>query len=173
MEILKREDPTRSSPEDVIANLDKFNKEYSLESDDELWLVIDRDNWGDKKLSQVFRLAAQKEYYVALSNPNFELWLLLHLCDLVDYPEKDLKRFSESKSNLLKQELNRLLGEYNSVNLKTEIFIKSVEDAIRRAKALDQVPGDRWPQSLGTHVYKVVEKIISWSPSFSFFFLFS
>jgi len=61
-----------SDPLQVLEELNKFNTTYQLrKSDDALWLVIDVDRWGGKKLSEVSQLCLQKGYFLAISNPAF------------------------------------------------------------------------------------------------------
>ncbi|WP_422451131.1 MULTISPECIES: RloB domain-containing protein [unclassified Endozoicomonas] len=51
---------------------------------DELCLVIDRDQqaWEEKAISEIAKACDQKQYLLALSNPAFDLWLLLHHLDV-------------------------------------------------------------------------------------------
>jgi len=159
---LEREDVTTSSPKHVIQMLDDFRDEYSdLEEDDEFWVVVDVDCWD---LSEAAQLCHQKGYNLAVSNPCIEIWLLLHLRSLNDYSQDTLDEFQRnpkvsSTRNRLDMELLEILGEYNKSNLKTDQFLPYVEDAIRRAKNIDDL-GERWPNNLGSKVYLVAEKII-------------
>ena len=50
--ILEREENI-SCPEFVMSQLVAYKIQYDLESDDELWLVIDRDRWPEKTLSRI------------------------------------------------------------------------------------------------------------------------
>jgi len=70
----------KSSPKHILQNLIEFKNEYRIREDDELWIVIDRDfkSWTIKELSECLQLCKQKKIKVALSNPCFEIWLLLH-----------------------------------------------------------------------------------------------
>ena len=69
-----------SSPEHVLKQLNDYKNQYELEAEDELWLVVDKDQWKDKMSSRVATECAHEvSMHVALSNPCFELWLLLHL----------------------------------------------------------------------------------------------
>jgi hypothetical protein len=43
LEFLTRDDPSRSSPDDVLGVLARFAREWILLDGDQLWLVIDRD----------------------------------------------------------------------------------------------------------------------------------
>ncbi len=165
VEVLEH-DSTASSPLHILLYLDHFRKKYhlALNKDDELWLVIDRDNWKLKELSFVASACQQKCYLLALSNPCFEFWLLLHIKSLDDYSssEKDYiakNRHVSSKRTFLERELVKLLGSYNKLNPDTSKFLPFIDVAVSRARALDTKPTDRWPNSLGTRVYPLVESI--------------
>lgn len=87
VEILSR-NSNESSPESVHAQIVEFMRQYNIEDDDELWLVIDRDRWHERMLSQVAQLCSQNPHLnFCLSNPCFELWLLLHIEDIREYDE--------------------------------------------------------------------------------------
>ncbi len=166
--VLEREDASASSPGHVFEELDKFKTEYNWEDNDEFWLVLDVDRWGDAKLAEVGRLCHQKGYMLAVSNPCFELWLLLHLRSLNAYPPETLAEFRANPRigvgrRRLDVELITILGEYNKSNLKTQHFLPHIEDAIGRAKELDNLD-HRWPDDLGSRVYLLAEEIIRQKP---------
>jgi hypothetical protein len=59
--------------EDGISNL-----EYELSEKDEVWFVIDTDCW-DEKISELRNKCAEfKNWFIAQSNPCFEVWLYYH-----------------------------------------------------------------------------------------------
>ena len=168
--ILKRCDneQNNSSPEHVLKQLNDYKRQYELESDDELWLVIDRDRWTDAMLSHVAKECAQDDYlHVALSNPCFELWLLLHLVDVTLLtPEEqqrwmDNRRKSKNAESYLKVRLRQEMGSYHESDYDVPMLIKHVEVAIERARLLDKNPVDRWPQALGSRVYLLVESVMN------------
>lgn len=132
------------------------------------WLVIDVDRWGDAKLAEIAQECHQKNYKLAVSNPCFELWLLLHLKSLNEYSEDVLEEFRENPKitqnrSRLDIELLEILGEYNKSNLVEKHFLPFVEQAIQRARDLDVNPSARWPNDLGSRVYLLAEKIIDQS----------
>jgi hypothetical protein len=168
VEVLNRID-AGPDPKTVLKALDHFREQYSLRSGyDELWLVIDVDRWPKKQLSEAGSLCAQKKYGYAVSNPCFEMWLLLHLKSLDEYLEKDLQEFRDNKRpnsrharTRLELELVNLLGSYSKRNPDTSKFLKNVNTAIERAKALDKHPEQRWVNDLGTRVYLIAETIVT------------
>lgn len=164
VEVLHREE-TASSPNNVIKQLDEFRREYRLNKFDELWMVIDFDRWGIKVLSQIAAQCVAKGYYLAVSNPCFELWLLLHLKDLEEYKQTELdellnNRKISKKRCLLEAELVNLLGSYNKSNPDTSKLLPYIYDAIERAKKIDTDSKLRWPNGLGTRVYLLADNIL-------------
>ena len=162
--VIKRKS-NKSAPKYVIDALDEFKKEYRLRGDDELWMVIDTDNWPDKQLSDVATKCHQKDYSLAVSNPCFELWLLLHVKDLDEYGADMLKKLeSNHKVNqnrtVLENELSQILDGYNKSNPDTEAFLPHVRYAIQQAQKLEKDPDLRWPESLGTRVYLLANRIL-------------
>ncbi len=105
---------------------------------------------------------------MALSNPNFELWLLLHLKDLAEYSPEQLNDLFNSKKinaskNIFEIELSGLLEGYNKSKYAIEKILPYMQLAIERARILDNRPEDRWIEGkLGTRVrvYRLVEKIL-------------
>lgn len=101
--------------------------------------------------------------FVAVSNPCFEFWLLLHIKNLAEYEENELDLILKnakvsSKRNYVDSKIKEILGSYNKSNPKPELFLPTVDFAIEQAKQLDENE-DEYPKKLGSHVYKVVEKL--------------
>lgn len=168
--ILERseDEQNNSSPEHVLKQLKDYKGHYELESDDELWLVVDRDRWTEAMLSRVATECAQDNFmHVALSNPCIELWLLLHLVDatLLTSEEAQLwmenRRKSKNSDPYLKVRLRQEMGSYHESSYDAKMLIEHVDVAIARAEALDKNPADRWPQTLGTRVYLLAESVMN------------
>jgi hypothetical protein len=147
-----------SSPEHVSKRLEDFVTEFELEEDDELWLMLDTDHWTEpnhiNSFSQVCKKAKQKGVGLAHSNPCFELWLLLHHVEIK--AGESFKRCCE-----VEERLRQILGEYNKSNIGVNrLSHSSISDAVERAKNLDPSPRGRWPQTTGTHVHRLVKKLL-------------
>ncbi len=149
VEILIRKDPSLSAPEYVIKELNQFKKKYSIHKDDELWMVIDYDRWGIPKLSQINTLCRQKKYFIAVSNPKFELWLLYHFVADSRIREEDT----------LEVQIREVLGSFNSSNIDFDRFKDHIQAAVKNAELVDD--GNDWPNNRGTHVFKLVDKILN------------
>lgn len=168
--ILKRseDEKNNSSPEHVLEQLNEYKCQYELEADDELWLVTDKDHWTEAMLSRVATECMQDvSMHMALSNPCFELWLLLHLVDVASLTPEEQKlwienrRKSKSSNPYLKVLLRQKMGSYHESAYDVLTLIQNVEVAIERARLLDKNPADRWPQTLGTRVYLLAESVMN------------
>ncbi len=101
--------------------------------------------------------------FVAVSNPCFEFWLLLHIKDIAEYDKNELDLILKnekvsSRKNYIDSKITEILGSYNKSNPKPDLFLPTVDLAIKQAKQLD-VNDDEYPEKLGSHVYKVIEKL--------------
>ena len=153
VEVVKRDDPTHSSPLHVLESLDKIITDFELNDGDELWLLIDKDRWTPAQFAEVSTKCNAKNINMSVSNPCFELWLLLHFREI----SSQLDLFNTSDK--ITAELKSILGSYNKT-IKFEKFKDYVYSAISNSKIIDSNPADRWPQKTGTHVYKLAESIL-------------
>lgn len=143
----------QSSPLDVLKRMQDRLKEETMKSSDEAWLVVDKDNWTDQQLYELYQWSLlQENYGFALSNPKFEYWLLLHYEN-----GKDIGSSKECDNRL-----NRVLPNYNKGIDMRKISRQQIEEAINRARSRDQPPCQDWPRDIGqTTVYRLVERIIN------------
>lgn len=104
-----------------------------------------------------------------MSNPCFELWLLLHLEDVEQYDDETKNALLQNKKNKsgvtwLKKRMKDLLGSYAGSKYDALGLIPYAPVAIDRARGLDSNPQDRWPQSIGSRVYLLMESITGQRP---------
>ena len=163
--VLNREDDN-SNPANVHRQIKDFMDEYNILDDDQLWIVINRDDWKEKMLADIALLCQQNSNLrFCMSNPCFELWLILHLEDIEDYSEEDKKNLFENPrlsthGTWTKYHLRKLMGHYQESDYDPSILLPHVEEAICRAEKLDINPKDRWPQTTGTRVYLLAKSIM-------------
>ncbi len=163
-----------SAPDYVLQQLENYFEKNALKEEDELWCIVDRDRWTVRPshkglgLKGIARECLKRGYHFCLSNPNFELWLLLHIKDVHDYSlEQQMDLLKNKKGNTSKTPLERELSKYlsngyNKSRLNTADFLPHIQMAIDRAKLLDINPTARWIENaLYTKVYRLVEKIIN------------
>lgn len=167
IEVIDSVDDTSSAPQHVLARLDEFERRHRLNRElDQLWLVIDTDHWSASShvsnLDQVIQQARHKGFHAAVSNPCFELWLLLHFTD--DVSGIDVAVQPRAAGRRCIEILRNVCGSYDKSNLQVERYTREgVVAAIDRARALDTAPEDRWPQTVGTHVYRLAHELLQQS----------
>ena len=167
IEPLKRSGKS-SSPKAVLSAIKKFKNAHKTQTNDELWVLIDRDkhSWEIKEIADVAQQCLQANIGFAMSNPCFELWLLLHITGVDIFNSTDLAEMLENKKvnknrTWIEKKLSDLLEDgYNKSNIRAERFLSSCTIAVKRAEAMDKTPTHRWPNELGTHVYKLVNNIL-------------
>jgi hypothetical protein len=147
-----------SSPKHILDRLDDYKAEFDIGEGDELWLMLDTDHWIEpnhvKNFDRVCTEAVKKDYQLAHSNPCFEVWLLLHVTNLM--PNDQFKRYAE-----VEKRLKEILGTYQKKNSDPISFsLDKAAAAVAHAETLDTSPADRWPQKTGTHVYRLVKKLL-------------
>jgi len=163
--LTRPKEDTNSAPKKVFDRLKKEARdEYNFGKNDELWMIIDRDRW--KNIPEIITLCKQQgNMHVAGSNPCFEFWLLLHVITYSDISEEDRIKLLENKrvstqKNFIDRFLSQLLDGYNKRNPRPERFIPYLTKAIEQGKLLDD-SNEEFPSNLGSHVYRIVQKLIS------------
>lgn len=174
IEILSRRNKgdTHSDPKQILALLDEFKKEHTVEEDDELWLLIDRDHRQNdaekRKIAEIYSLCKQKNYEFCLSTPCFELWLLLHLKPLSDYEADIQQAFLENKKvnknrTHIEKELSDLLVKqgsgYNKNSLDMAILFPKIQDAIANAYVSELEKGWDYDR-LCTRVHVLAQRLL-------------
>lgn len=176
----------RVRPKQLVERIEKFKKQngdYEFEKypEDEFWIVTDVDkNWSEEKVSPVDNKTLKEEwneaiaecqrkrYHYAISNPFFEVWLLLHhdeplekdksfaVSDTHSYEATDHFRTRLSELGVpLKDKKHINPSHYNDENIKI---------AIHRAEELHKDKEDLCPQYLATTVYLLLKKIVQMLP---------
>jgi len=141
---------TDSAPRDVLKRMRTRIKEKGLNDGDEAWLVVDRDHWDEAQLKELLAWSrARDNYGFALSNPNFEYWLLLHFEEGDDVPN----------AAVCASRLKRHLPGYDK-SIVSDRLMPGVGAAVDRARRKDTPPCADWPRATGTTVYKLVEKLL-------------
>jgi len=140
-----------SSPRQVLERLKEHIRKKSLREEDEAWLVVDKDHWSDAQLRVLYDWTQkQNNYRLAVSNPKFEFWLLLHFED----------GNSITAGNCTMQ-LQTHLPDYDKKIDASKFPPAKINDAVSRAKLKDNPRCSDWPRNTGTTVYRLVENILS------------
>lgn len=141
----------RSAPEQVLRRMRAYITREGLLPSDKAWVVVDKDQWDDSQLNMLLQWSEQQPNYgLAVSNPQFEYWLLLHF--------EDGDAIASSKQCI--DRLRRFLPEYDK-DIDIAKIMPGITNAVERAKRRDTPPGRDWPRNTGTFVYRLVEQLLS------------
>lgn len=142
----------RSAPKHVFAHADEVVRGIEKRGVDEVWLVIDRDRWPDQ-VQEVGAEAHQRGWHLAVSNPCFQVWLLLHRGPTPPSgPCKELKSawgatFARTPGGFL-------------------LSAEAVATACKHADAWEagHPSAGFLPHAPGTHVHHLVRRLLSSAP---------
>jgi hypothetical protein len=99
---------------------------------------------------------------MALSNPCFEIWIILHFVDPSSWTNEQMAMIYENQKsggkNYLSKYISTVLGKGYSKTPPILDMLPFTQLAIDRAKMIDKF--DKYPKEVGTHIYKLVEKLI-------------
>lgn len=119
---------------------------------DEFWIVIDVDRYQRQgKLQQAIKECKRSGYAFAVSRPSFDLWLVFHFEDPTANMPKNIKKH------------RKFLFNQHRINDFSKLSIEQIHGACAIARAGDD-PSQPWPQVPGSHVYKLVERLVAPKP---------
>jgi len=127
----------------IIKSDENINPKYELTNADEVWFVIDTDDWGSKINDLRKNCINHNNWLVAQSNPCFEVWLFYHFFPFEDFENMGI---SQNWKNFVNE---KIPGGFDS--RKHPIFIQ---------KAIDNAKSKFEPTiAIGsTEIYKLAEK---------------
>lgn len=164
----------KSQPWQLVEKIDTFKNEKSdiydflNHPEDEFWIIADVDNHTNDdniaRWNQTISDCKNKNYGYAISNPFFELWLLLHHLDVNedDYKYAVTEKHAYEKTshyrNRLRDDAKSPLKESKHIE-SIHYDVEKVKGASKRAKALHN-NSEEWPHNLGSTMFLLVDKII-------------
>ncbi|MCP2256937.1 RloB-like protein [Streptoalloteichus tenebrarius] len=138
--------PKKASPDQLVAYARKL-REQDPGGFDEVWCVMDVDHYD---LEGAISAAREGGVVLAISNPCFEVWLLLHFVACAS-------PFSNEKA--VRDALRRHVPGYKKNNLDFAVFQPHVMDAIERAKNITPAHGQAHTNP-STGVWRLVEVVL-------------
>jgi len=146
------------SPGAVLESARALKKDPDFESFDEFWLLLDTDHWTDgSHLDNYIRTiqeANDEGFHVAVSNPCFDLWLLLHHDDV--QAGRSFGSCAEVASRF-----REVIGSFNKTKLKADHFnVDLALTAISRGKKLTPDTTNYRPENPGTQAWALVERAL-------------
>ena len=163
----------KSKPWQLVQRIDKFKMEkesiyeFAKYSEDEFWIVSDVDDNLDNhkdEFENAIKECDEKGYKYAISNPFFEIWLLLHHDDV---NEQDRGYAVTKEHKYESTDHFRILLAASGAPLKDKKHLKlehysdeKVKIAVERAKDLMNGREEKIPSEFGTTFYKIVDEIL-------------
>lgn len=138
---------------------------------DQVCVIFDRDYRNlEFCLNEIFDLCNKYGVKIVMSNPNFELWLLMHFPNIEKYDREEIR---ENRKNLryqiaddasknkkfLEIEVARNANGYTKgSSIKFEAFLPQIDLAVEQAKLFCE-ESDLLIDEIGTSVGKLIEEI--------------
>ncbi|MEO5728740.1 MAG: RloB family protein [Byssovorax sp.] len=149
-------DGNASAPTYLIGKAEEVTRERVTGADDEVWLVFDVDRQsGSNRVTQIIQSskdASERGWDVAVSNPCFEVWLLLHVSD-------DLAGVTD-RGDSVEAALRSRLGGYDKRRTPAQCLnAEALSRATISARLGDTEPANPIPRLPGTRVYRLFDSI--------------
>ena len=149
--------------------LDNFNKslgegKFTYKANfDKAIFVIDRDpqNLSKEQLGEFIKKWEKDGYYVCLSNPTFELFLLMHDDKVFDLDRQEMlenRRETKRSKRFLEVKLSEIF-KCNKRNIHFEKFKPNIKKAIKNEKKFCE-DLERLKNELGSNVGTLLDEII-------------
>lgn len=133
-------------------NLAKFAKK---QKGDVIWCVFDCDDNTNKNISQACKIAG-KDVKICLSNPNFELWFLLHFSLIFSKLDRS-KVIDKLKEYIPKYKKN--IDYYDLLLSKRSIAIDNAKK-LKRLHEKDGIELISVESNPSTQVYSIAEELL-------------
>lgn len=144
--------PNRHNPAAVLKRFKKALRENDFCAGDEAWLVVDVDEWSEAEFNELLAWeAVDDRHHLAVSNPKFELFLVMHFekANGCTTPEK------------VDATLKKHWPRYAKRVSPTWFSAEQVRGAIENAKAKRASCRAALPAPGMTDVYLLVDKLLN------------
>ena len=147
----KNTHPSRHNPAAVLRRFEKSLRENDFRTSDEAWLVVDVDDWREAEFSELLAWeAADTRHHLAVSNPKFELFLVMH------YEKGNCCTTPEKVDAALKKHWPR----YSKRVSQTQFSVEQVRGAIENAKAKRRSCASVFPACGMTDAHLLVDRLL-------------
>ena len=153
---IKTPDSKYTDPKNLIKFAKQYEENLIFDNGDAIWCVFDCDDNENDDLTKACKIAG-KDINISFSNPNFELWFLLHFELYVTKIERSeviqrLKKYiPQYKKNMNVYDL--LLDKRPQAIINAQKLIR-----IHEKNGIEQISVESNPS---TQVYSIVEEILN------------
>jgi hypothetical protein len=116
---------------------------------------------GTDRLAESNGKGVPENQYMPVSRPYLEFWLLLLFINADTLTEKDTADLERKGCKAAKSMLHTFLEDKPDGIRHVDFCIYKVHHAIEWARKLDTDPEHRWPNSVGSRAYRLMESILS------------
>lgn len=156
----------QSHPKEKINNFNKDVEEGKFTFDreiDKVCFIVDRDpqNFSEDQLNEFIKKCEINKYNIYLSNPTFEIFLIMHDDIVLELDKKKMlenKRQTRRGKRFLERKLSEVFG-CSKVNLNFEKFKPNIKKAIKNEKNFCE-DLEELKNKLGSNVGKLLDSII-------------
>ncbi|OGT60183.1 MAG: hypothetical protein A3E85_04320 [Gammaproteobacteria bacterium RIFCSPHIGHO2_12_FULL_45_12] len=147
--IIKKGDK-KTEPNQVLGRAKKYIRENGLSKNEQVWLVIDVDGRPENSFKGCFEWEkVDTKHNLAISNPKFEYWLLLHF-----ERGDNVKNGSDCMIKLLRHLPNYEKNNISAKEITKENCATAMDNGSRKHEAVDILQGNC------STVYKLVKEIL-------------
>lgn len=176
---------SKTRPKQLVNRIDAFKRdkedkfEFSKYPEDEFWIITDVDNnWSDtvipgndgktyiQEWMEAIEMCQERNYDYAVSNPFFEMWLLLHHDEATDsdkaHAVTDSHAYDSNSGEYFRDRLRELnVALKDKKHIKPEHYtVDKIKKAVERAEILHLDKEDKAPRYYATTVYLLLNKIM-------------
>lgn len=152
-----KSDPTKLK-EKAESNIENNTISLSKELFDEVWFVIDTDRWNEGNKIGILKSYVEEKnkfyngWFVAQSNPSFEIWLYYHF-----YSEKPRKEDVDTCASFKEFVAIKIKGGFDNRSMPLEI-----QQATLNAKKNFELENGQ-PKVYSTEVFNLAKQIINFT----------
>lgn len=132
--------------------------DYNPQLQDTAWLVCDRDDgsFSVRQYNQVMKQCESRDIHFIISNPAFQLWLLLHYTSAINV--KLLNCYPRSKGKLIQIEkmLTMYVPDYRHGEINMDDFKILIDAAVQNNQQLPSNPS-LLKRTVGSNFYQLME----------------
>lgn len=128
--------PHRRDPKQVLKRFQKAMRTQDFRPGDEAWILVDVDTWDKGDIDTLLRWAeSDPRHHVAISNPKFELFLVMH------FERGRGCTTPQTVDAALKKHMPRYDKRLSKTQFKREQILEAVGNAeLKRASCREAVP---------------------------------
>lgn len=147
--IIKKGDK-KNEPNQVLSRAKKYIRENGLSKNEHVWLVVDVDDRPKSSFKECFEWEqADVKHHLAISNPKFEYWLLMH------FESGDgVKSANDCMVRLIKHIPNYTKSNIGANEITRENCVSAVSNGKRKHGSEEVLQGNC------STVYKLVKEIL-------------